>query len=106
MNDGLKDTINKDLILRERLAIERTSMGNDRTLLAFIRTSLYFTVAGLSIKSLLNLNYGWLIEITFLLIAGFTLFIGIVKYRKQVKSLKDSETHIGHYRINPEGNHL
>ena len=40
--------INKDLILREKLAIERTVMANDRTFLSFVRTALYFAIAGIS----------------------------------------------------------
>lgn len=36
MNNPKNNNLNKDLILRERLALERTAMGNDRTLLAFI----------------------------------------------------------------------
>ncbi len=34
--------INKDLILRERVAVERTVMANQRTFLSFLRSSLYF----------------------------------------------------------------
>jgi len=51
MDKQTQNNINKDLILRERLAIERTAMGNDRTLLAFIRTALYFSIAGKSVES-------------------------------------------------------
>lgn len=42
----MNDTrLNKDLILRERLAIERTNMAIDRTLLAFIKDNdLFFYV--------------------------------------------------------------
>ena len=48
--------INKDLILREKLAIERTAMAIDTTLLSFIRTSLYFAVAGLTVNSFLKMQ--------------------------------------------------
>jgi putative membrane protein len=43
--------MNKDLILRERLAIQRTHLANQTTFLAFLRTAMYFFVAGLSIDS-------------------------------------------------------
>lgn len=55
MNDARLD---KDLILREKLAIERTNMAIDRILLAFIRTSLYFSIAGITINSLVKISYG------------------------------------------------
>ena len=94
MDSQTKNILNKDLILRERLAIERTAMANDTTLLAFIRTALYFTIAGMSVNRLLNLSYGWWVEIVFWLIALFILLSGVVRYRNQKKSLKDSEKHI------------
>lgn len=64
MNEAEK-RINKDLILREKLAIERTDMAIDRTLLSFIRTSLYFAIAGMTVNSLLKVSYGWWLEIFF-----------------------------------------
>ncbi|WP_036679472.1 DUF202 domain-containing protein [Daejeonella oryzae] len=98
MND-LNKQINKDLILRERLAIERTSMGNDRTLLAFIRTSLYFSIAGMSVNNLIEIDYGLWFEIAFWIMAVLILITGFFKYFKQKKSLKESEKHIGNYRL-------
>lgn len=99
MDKQIKNNINKDLILRERLAMERTAMANDTTLLAFIRTALYFSIAGISINRLLNISYGFLIEIAFWIIAISILVIGISKYRKQKKSLLNSERHIGDYKL-------
>lgn len=92
-------TINKDLILRERLALQRTAMANDTTLLSFIRTALYFSIAGITMNNLLQLRYGVLLEVTFCTLALVILFIGIVKYRRQKKSLKESEQHIGDYKL-------
>jgi putative membrane protein len=100
MDKQTQNNINKDLILRERLAIERTVMGNDRTLLAFIRTSLYFAIAGMSVNSLLKVTYGMWFEIAFWIIAPIILIIGLLKYSKQKKSLKNSEMHIGDYKLN------
>jgi putative membrane protein len=54
MNKTIDTNINNDLILRERLAIQRTNMANQTTLLSFVRTSLYFLIAGLSIHGFLN----------------------------------------------------
>lgn len=99
MDKQTQNNINKDLILRERLAIERTAMANDTTLLAFIRTALYFSIAGMSVNRLLNVEYGLLIEIVFWSIAFLLLVIGIYKYRKQKQSLRNSERHIGDYKL-------
>ncbi|MGZ8556981.1 MAG: DUF202 domain-containing protein [Chitinophagaceae bacterium] len=102
MDKQTQNIRNKDLILRERLALERTAMANDTTLLAFIRTSLYFSIAGMSVNRLLNISYGLLAEIVFWVMALFILVIGLIKYRKQKISLKDSEKHIGDYKLNWE----
>ncbi|MGZ5221857.1 MAG: DUF202 domain-containing protein [Chitinophagaceae bacterium] len=91
--------INKDLILREKLAIERTEMANDRTFLSFVRTSLYFAIAGITVNSLLNLSYGWLIEILFLVLSVIILSVGIVKFYRQKKKLKENIKHIGDYKL-------
>jgi putative membrane protein len=100
MDKQTQTHINKDLILRERLAIERTQMANDTTLLAFMRTALYFSIAGMSVNRLLNVSYGPVIEIVFWTVAILILVIGIYKYRKQKQSLKDSKKHIGDYKLN------
>jgi len=103
MNSQTNNNINKDLILRERLALQRTSMSNDTTLLSFIRTALYFSIAGMSVNTLLKVNYGLWIEIVFWAISLCILTIGIIKYFRQKQSLKDSEKHIGDYKLNWEG---
>lgn len=98
MNETEK-RINKDLILREQLAIERTDMAIDRTLLSFIRTSLYFGVAGLSVNSLLHLRNGWIAEILFWTAGILILVIGVTKTRQQKTKLRNSRKHIGNYRV-------
>lgn len=93
---------NKDLILREELAIARTKMAIERTFLSYLRTALYFSVAGLTVNSLLDIRFGAYVEILFWMLAFLILGIGIVQTRKQAKNLKDSEKHIGHYLLNTE----
>ena len=90
-----KKPVNKDLILRESLAIERTKMANDRTLLSFIRTSLYFSIAGITINSLLHLAYGREIEAGFIITALVVLAVGIYKYRQSGKKIRESRNMIG-----------
>jgi len=47
----------------------------------------------------LKVSYGIEIEIAFWVIAIFVLVIGVIKYSKQKKSLKNSERHIGDYKL-------
>jgi putative membrane protein len=71
------DRINKDLILREKLALQRTVMANQTTLLSFIRTSLYFLVAGLSLKTLLKLENSLVFQFTFYAVSLATAIVGL-----------------------------
>jgi len=75
--------MNKDLILRENLAIQRTIMANQTTFLSFIRTSMYFLVAGLSVQNIVQFNtIGWAIYLFYgMSILG--LFIGVLNYFSQ-----------------------
>lgn len=90
--------INTDLILRERLALQRTVQANQRTFLSFIRTSLYFSIAGFSMNSLIKVEYGYLIE-NFFLVSAFILFIiGLINYLKYKKINIKNERNIGIYK--------
>jgi putative membrane protein len=101
--DGNTDhNINKDLILRERLALQRTVMSNSSTLLAFIRTSLYFAVAGLSVENLLKVSYGRWFEIGFWVAAMIIFVVGVLNYLIQKRKIKESEKHIGDYKLDWE----
>jgi putative membrane protein len=89
---------NKDLILREKLAIQRTRMANQTTFLSFLRTSMYFIVAGLSMKNLFKVDHSVTYETLFYIIGFIMLLIGIINYFRQAKKIKQSEIHIGNYK--------
>lgn len=67
-------TINKDLILREQLALQRTVLANQTTLLSFLKSSMYFLIVGLSIKNVLMIENRLITQI-FLFSSAFVLFI-------------------------------
>jgi len=90
--------MNKDLILREKLAIQRTNLANQTTLLAFLRTAMYFLIAGISVNNLTSIYYGNLLEFSFIVIAFALFVIGIVNYRIQKIKIAKSEIHIGEYK--------
>jgi putative membrane protein len=91
--------MNKDLILREKLALQRTIMANQTTLLSFVRTALYFLVAGLSIRNLLKIENSFLLEILLFSSSLLILLLGIRNYLSQQRKIKDSEKHIGDYQM-------
>lgn len=71
-------SINKDLILRERLALQRTVLANQSTFLAFLRTAMYFLIAGLSLKNVLKIENSIVIEIALFSVSGIIFIIGIL----------------------------
>lgn len=42
----------EDLILRDKLALSRTKLANQHTLLSFVRTGIYFVVTALGVASI------------------------------------------------------
>lgn len=92
-------SINKDLILRERLAIQRTILANQSTFLAFLRTSMYFLIAGLSLKNVLKIENSIIIEIVLFSVSGIILLIGLVNYFKHKKSILENKKNIGDYQL-------
>lgn len=94
----IENKINKDLILREKLALQRTVLANQTTLLSFLRTSLYFLVAGLSLRSLLHMEDSLILELTLFSVSLGTLFFGIFNFFKHKRSIEKSKIHIGNYK--------
>jgi len=95
----MPNSINKDLILRERLALQRTILANQTTFLAFLRTAMYFAVAGLSTRNLLEIKNSLLIEIAFYLISFVILVLGVINFFKHKKMISENKKHIGDYKL-------
>lgn len=87
--------INTDLILREKMALERTRMANYRTFLAFLRTSLYFPVAGISMHQALSLSYGKYLQLAGIIIGAIVFVAGLIFNLTASKRLKEFEASIG-----------
>lgn len=94
----IENKINKELILREQLALQRTTLANNRTFLSFLRTALYFFIAGLSVESLLKIEYSFIIE-WFFFISSFVIFsTGLLNYFKHKRKIFENEKNIGNYK--------
>jgi len=79
------------LIVRDFLARQRTKLANDRTLLSYIRTSLYFIVSGtalIKVEDLENVKelgyFSFLISVA-LLVLGFINFFRLKRKLKKGK---------------------
>lgn len=91
--------INKDLILREKLALQRTVLANQSTYLSFLRTSMYFMIAGLSVRNLLKIENAIFYEFVLHIFSGLLFIIGLINYFYNKKLIKENEKHIGDYKI-------
>lgn len=92
----------KDLILREQLAIQRTFLANQSTFLSFLRSSMYFLVAGLSVNKLVDGEEAVIFEYILFVISGLLLIVSIINYFRNHKKIKQSEIHIGDYKLKYE----
>jgi putative membrane protein len=95
--------IKKDLILREKLALQRTVLANQTTFLAFLRTSMYFLIAGLSIQQLVQDPRAIFFEILLFTVSAALLVVGIINYLRNNRKIRRSEIHIGDYKLEYEG---
>lgn len=77
----------KEMILRDFLAADRTILANERTFLSYVRTSLNFTVAGISFIKLFEYKILKIIGTIFIFGGIFILGMGIYRYIKINKNL-------------------
>lgn len=75
------------IILRDFLAMERTSLANERTLFSYIRASLYLAIGGVAIIEYEGFaSFSWLAYTVFGL-SGLLIFIGVFRYRRLKRKL-------------------
>jgi len=75
------------IILRDFLAMERTSLANERTLFAYIRASLYLAIAGVAIMEYEGFNtFTWL-SYTVFGISILISLIGTIRYHRLKRKL-------------------
>lgn len=78
----------QEVILRDYLAIERTRLANERTLLSYIRSSLYLLLGGIAffqLKEFSNFEYLAILSLVF---SAIFFVIGIYRFTLLKKSLK------------------
>ena len=69
------------IILRDFLALERTSLANERTLFSYIRISIYLVIGGIAFLKIEDLEpISWTGYISFGL-SIFLLIYGVIRYR-------------------------
>lgn len=88
LNFGRDFKPDQEVILRDYLAIERTRLANERTLLSYIRSSLYLllgAIAFFQLKEFSDFKYLALISLVF---SAIFLIVGIYRFALLKRSLK------------------
>ena len=78
----------QEIILRDYLAIERTRLANERTLLSYIRSSLYLLLGGIAFFPLKNFPDFKYLALLALVFSAIFFIIGIYRFTLLKKSLK------------------
>jgi putative membrane protein len=76
-----------DLILRDQLAIDRTLLANERTLMSYLRSGVALFIAGVSIIHFSHEVWFTVTGFLCLPFGIFTVLFGISRFRKMDKSI-------------------
>ncbi|MBN1638636.1 MAG: DUF202 domain-containing protein [Ignavibacteriales bacterium] len=78
----------EEIILRDHLSMERTKLANERTLLSYIRTSLYLVLGGIAFLGMTELTEIRNLGYVSIGLSVIILFIGIIRFNQLKKHLK------------------
>ena len=95
LSNPFKSRIIDEKLIREHLALERTKLANERTVLSYIRASLYLLIGGLALIQIKEYEHiRWIGYLSLFICALFIVF-GISRYvildRKLNKLLEPEE---------------
>lgn len=88
----------EEIILRDYLAIERTKLANERTLLSYIRASLYLVIGGIAFLGMEELEEIKNVGIAALCISITMLIIGIIRFYQLNRQLKKLYRPVKNYK--------
>ena len=80
LHNPFKTRIIDEKLIREHLALERTKLANERTLLSYIRASLYLFIGGLALLQIKDYEYiYWIAYLSFFICIVF-ITVGVTRY--------------------------
>ena len=83
----------EQLLLRDYLALDRTSMANERTVLAYIRTALAMLIVGGTMLHVFTDNLPLrLVAFAFIVLGVMTTVIGAIRFEKTRRSIKAAKS--------------
>ena len=96
MSDPYKRFSLEDLTLRDELAVDRTLMANERTLLVYLSTGVSLILAGMSFIHFAQSSWDAAIGASCIPMGFFLMPFGVVRYRKKlstINALRDQFLH-------------
>ncbi|MDO5656185.1 MAG: DUF202 domain-containing protein [Flavobacteriaceae bacterium] len=81
--------VKEKIILRDHLALQRTKLANERTLMSYVRSSLYLIIAGIAFLEMKDFEQMSYIGELCLLVSALILLIGIYRFWQLKKHLKE-----------------
>lgn len=79
------------MILRDRLAENRTALANERTFLAYVRTALTLFVAGVTFIRFFGYALTEIIGWILIPLGIFTMIKGIISFKRMRRRIKEEE---------------
>lgn len=77
--------------VKDILAVDRTKLANQRTLLAYVRTSFYFIGLGLTVIGIESFEKLKFLAAPLFIISPVIILIGTISYFKEKKKIKQME---------------
>jgi putative membrane protein len=89
MNENPYDRFSKsELILRDELAIDRTILANERTVLSYLRGSVALIIAGVTFVHFIEFGMLRYIGISLIPIGVITGIFGVTRYRRMDQRIR------------------
>jgi putative membrane protein len=87
MNEMKTYSSGEEMILRDYLALDRTKLANERTLLSYIRMSIGLIAAGAGMIGILDMGWAHATGYSLLALAPLALTIGIRNFFKMKRKM-------------------
>lgn len=82
--------VREKIILRDHLALQRTKLANERTLLTYVRTALYLIIAGIAFLGMKDFEGMPYIGITCLVVSVLIVIFGFIRFMQLKKQLDET----------------
>lgn len=82
-------TSEAEMILRDRLAVDRTLLANERTLLAYLRFGVALLIAGVTMIHFAHEEgWFWAVGLVCIPLGIFTNWLGVWRYRRMNRQIR------------------